>query len=97
MSSEWHLRRKLHAAGAAGRRLHVGSEGAAPSVAAIMSLVERCKRMGINPRSYLEDVLPQRAAAHPDKVAEGAGEALLAPRAGWGRRDGWRNHAGLTG
>jgi hypothetical protein len=40
--------------------------------------------MGINPRSYLEDVLPQRAAAHPDKVAEGAGEALLAPRAGWG-------------
>ena len=50
--------------------LHVGSQGAAPSVAAIMSLVESCKRMGINPRNYLEDVLPQLAAAHPDKVAE---------------------------
>ena len=50
--------------------LHVGSQGAAPSGAAIMSLVESCKRMGINPRNYLEDVLPQLAAAHPDKVAE---------------------------
>jgi hypothetical protein len=26
--------------------------------------------MGINPRTYLEDVLLQLAAAHPDKVAE---------------------------
>jgi hypothetical protein len=50
--------------------LHVGSQGAAPSVAAIMSLVESCKRMGINPRTYLDDVLPQLASAHPEKVAE---------------------------
>jgi hypothetical protein len=35
-----------------------------------MSLVESCKRMGINPRTYLEDLLPQLASAHPDKVAE---------------------------
>jgi hypothetical protein len=26
--------------------------------------------MGISPRTYLEDVLPQPASAHPDKVAE---------------------------
>jgi hypothetical protein len=55
---------------AAGRWLHVGSQGAAPAVAAIMSLVESCKRMGIIPRTYLEDVLPQLASAHSDKVAE---------------------------
>jgi hypothetical protein len=55
---------------AAGRWLHVGSQGAAPAVAAIMSLVESCRRMGINARTYLDDVLPQLASAHLDKVAE---------------------------
>jgi hypothetical protein len=35
-----------------------------------MSLVENCRRMGMRPRTYLEDVLPQPASAHPDKVAE---------------------------
>jgi len=49
--------------------LHVGSQEAAPAVAAIISVVESCKRMGINVRHYLGDVLPQLAAAHPDEVA----------------------------
>ena len=49
--------------------LHIGAPGAAPSVAAIISVVESCKRMGINVRSYLSDVLPRLAAAHPDQVA----------------------------
>jgi hypothetical protein len=31
--------------------------------------VENRKRMGINVRSYLSDVLPRFAAAHPDKSA----------------------------
>ena len=48
--------------------LHIGAPGAAPSVAAIISVVESCKRMGINVRSYLSDVLPRLAAAHPDQV-----------------------------
>ena len=48
--------------------LHIGSPGAAPSVAAIMSAVESCKRIGINVRTYLSDVLPQLAAALPDKL-----------------------------
>jgi hypothetical protein len=26
--------------------------------------------MGINPRTYLEDVLPQLASANPDRIAE---------------------------
>lgn len=49
--------------------LHIGAPGAAPSVDAIISVVESCKRMGINVRSYLSDVLPRLAAAHPDQVA----------------------------
>ena len=49
--------------------LHIGAPGAAPSVAAIISVVESCKRMGINVRTYLSDVLPRLAAAHPDQVA----------------------------
>ncbi len=42
--------------------LHIGAPGAARSVAAIISVVESCKRMGINVRSYLSDVLPRLAA-----------------------------------
>ncbi len=49
--------------------LHIGAPGAAPAVAAIISVVESCKRMGINVRNYLSDVLPRLAAAHPDQVA----------------------------
>ena len=48
--------------------LHIGSPAAAPSVAAIISVVESCKRMGINVRTYLSDVLPQLAAALPEKL-----------------------------
>ena len=50
--------------------LHIGSPAAAPSIAAIISVVESCKRMGINVRTYLSDVLPQLAAALPDKLAD---------------------------
>lgn len=49
--------------------LHIGAPGAAPSVAAIISVVESCKRMGLNVRTYLSEVLPHLAAAHPDRVA----------------------------
>lgn len=58
-------------------RLHTGAPGAAPSVAAIISVVESCKRMGINVRTCLSDVLPRLAAAHPDQVADPA--ATLTP------------------
>jgi transposase len=49
--------------------LHIGSPSAAPSVAAIISVVESCKRLGIHVRTYLSDVLPRLAAAPPDQAA----------------------------
>jgi len=39
--------------------LHIGSEDAGPRVAAIVSIVETCRRLGLNVREYLRDVLPQ--------------------------------------
>ncbi len=38
--------------------LHVGSVAAGPKVAAILSVVESCKRMGVPVREYLAGVLP---------------------------------------
>ena len=45
---------------AVGRKnwIHVGSVEAGPKVAAILSVVETCKRLGIPVREYLADVLP---------------------------------------
>jgi transposase len=71
---------------AVGRKnwLHVGSQQAGPKVAAILSIVESCRRLGVPVKEYLLDVLPgldQRkrselpqltparwAAAHPGLV-----------------------------
>jgi len=38
--------------------LHVGSAKAGPKVAAILSIVESCRRMGVPSKDYLLDVLP---------------------------------------
>jgi hypothetical protein len=38
--------------------LHVGSEKAGPKVAAILSVVESCRRLGVSVKEYLGDVLP---------------------------------------
>ncbi len=38
--------------------IHVGSQEAGPKVAAILSLVESCRRLGISLREYLASVLP---------------------------------------
>ncbi len=38
--------------------LHVGGEQAGPKVAAIASIIETCRRLDINLRQYLNDVLP---------------------------------------
>ena len=45
---------------AVGRKnwLHVGSVKAGPKVAAILSIVESCRRLGVPPVDYLTDVLP---------------------------------------
>ena len=46
-----------------GRRnwLHVGSKEAGPKIAAIFSIVETCRRLGVSVRRYLADVLPGMA------------------------------------
>lgn len=65
---------------ALGRRnwIHVGSEGAGAKIAAILSVLETCKRLKINPRHYLEDVLPQLAYrdTRPEVAAVTTIEAL---------------------
>ena len=46
---------------AVGRKnwLHIGSPEAGPKIAAILSVMETCKRLQINLRKYLNDVLPK--------------------------------------
>ena len=39
--------------------LHIGSEKAGPKIAAILSIFETCKRLNVNLRDYLNEVLPK--------------------------------------
>jgi transposase len=50
--------------------LHIGSEQAGPKVAAIVSIVETCRRLDINLRKYLNDVLPRLGDWPANRVAE---------------------------
>ncbi len=50
--------------------LHVGSETAGPKVAAILSVVESCKRIGAPLREYLADVLPGLADRKLDELPQ---------------------------
>ena len=50
--------------------LHIGSEAAGPKVAAILSVVETCRRLPIDLRSYLRDVLPKLPSWPIQRVAE---------------------------
>ena len=50
--------------------LHVGSAQAGPKVAAILSVVERCRRMKLPIRDYLADVLPDLADTSIRKLPE---------------------------
>ena len=50
--------------------LHLGSEQAGPKVAAIASVVETCRRLDINLRGYLNDVLPKLGAWPINRIAE---------------------------
>ena len=49
--------------------LHIGSEEAGAKIAPIMSLLETCRRLGINPREYLLSVLPGLAERDQREVA----------------------------
>jgi transposase len=50
--------------------IHVGSAQAGPKVAAILSIVESCRRMGIPVRKYLGDVLPGLADVSIQRLHE---------------------------
>jgi transposase len=68
---------------AVGRKnwIHVGSPKAGPKVAAILSIVETCKRLGIPVRVYLAAVLPGLADVNIQRIPE------LTPAA-WAGRQG---------
>jgi len=50
--------------------LHVGSPEAGPKIAAIASIVETCRRLDINLRAYLRDVLPKLGTWPNTRVGE---------------------------
>jgi transposase len=50
--------------------LHLGSEEAGPRVAAIISVIETCRRLDINMREYLLDVLPRIPSWPAKRIAE---------------------------
>jgi transposase len=50
--------------------LHIGSEGAGPRVAAIISVMETCRRLKIDVRAYLRDVLPKLPDWPVNRVTE---------------------------
>jgi hypothetical protein len=50
--------------------LHIGSEQAGPKVAAIASIVETCRRLDINLRQYLKEVLPKLGQWPINRVGE---------------------------
>jgi transposase len=50
--------------------LHVGSVDAGPKVAAILSIVESCRRLGISIKKYLADILPGLDQRTLSQIAE---------------------------
>jgi len=50
--------------------LHIGSQQAGPKVAAIASIVETCRRLDINLREYLNDILPKLGDWPINRVGE---------------------------
>ena len=50
--------------------LHIGSEQAGPKVAAMVSVVETCRRLEVNLRAYLRDVLPILGTWPMNRVGE---------------------------
>ena len=60
--------------------LHVGSAKAGPKVAAIISVVESCRRLGLSVKQYLLDVLPGLDRRKLTEIAELTPARWLASR-----------------
>ena len=67
---------------AVGRKnwIHLGSEQAGPKVAAILSVIESCRRMQLPVREYLGSVLPGLANRSIQRVGELTPAAWAAAR-----------------
>ncbi len=61
--------------------IHVGSQQAGPKVAAILSIVESCRRLGIPLRAYLASVLPGLANMSMQRIHSCTPAAWAASRA----------------
>jgi len=64
-----------------GNWIHIGSETAGPRVAAIIPVIESCRRLKIPVRNYLADVLPGLANAPVQCIAELTPAAWVAKHA----------------
>lgn len=53
-----------------GNWIHIGSEQAGPRIAAIISVIESCRRLNIPVRNYLADILPGLANAPLQRFAD---------------------------
>jgi hypothetical protein len=58
--------------------IHIGSQQAGPRVAAILSVVESCRRLRIPVREYLNETLPGLANRSIQQVADLTPAAWLA-------------------
>jgi hypothetical protein len=61
--------------------LQIGAESAGPKVAAILSVIETCRRLKVDVRAYLKDVLPRLARYPLPNVAELTPKAWQAAQA----------------
>jgi transposase len=50
--------------------IHIGSEAAGPKVAALLSVIETCRRLDLSARDYLLEILPGLAACSIQRLAE---------------------------
>jgi transposase len=60
--------------------IHVGSEKAGPRVAAILSVIESCRRLGLPAREYLASILPGLANRPVQQVSQLTPDAWAASR-----------------
>ena len=63
--------------------MQIGSEKAGPKIAAILSVLETCKRLGVNAREYLLEVLPQLSYRATRPWLEGLPAMEELTPAGW--------------
>jgi transposase len=60
--------------------LHLGDQSAGPKIAAILSVVETCRRLDLNLREYLQDILPRLGDWPINRVADLTPSAWKAAR-----------------